>query len=646
MRGSRGNGSKTQLRRLARGRPPRRWGLCGTIWTGAMMTCLSVIAGGGGASGADDAGRLALVAAGAPVGVIVIMADQAPPLLLQRAAATIAETAERWSGARVPVVHCRPGVDALPPSPALVLGITASLQRHCPAAIARHPWLNRAAFLDAHGYACAPLELDQATRCVIASPSARGVYNGAVYAQEFLLDGAADHVWLRAEETARTPVLQGRPVYLLTIWGNEDEYRPEDWMYVLDRLARDGATGVYFWLSGHFPSRRFPQTYRSRNGEPEWGWDATEQTRIGTVEDQRRIMTHCRELGMEFFIGGGLGGWVGSYLATNQDPATLRTAARDEQGNDVSKFALCPAHPQSRAALIGHYVEMFAALPEADGLYMESADELGACHCEACSRTVDAHGSRAFGQYQLSLVREMMHEIWKINPRAKLAYTIGYKPHAADRAYYAAIQQMSGDPRIEWMEARKSWTFPAADGEPLPAVYFGNKMMKWIYPETAPLEMIVETGRRLGREGWHGYVMNFSPGSKSGSFYHDIPLPMDLLPWSLTYFVFREIAWEPSLDGEEIQERIGRRFFGAEAPAELAHDLCALRELIREGVQKWSAEKSRLLAQIEQRIRAARAGASAKRNDGLDLMQRAVDDIKKHVIAAHGEANGLLSAEP
>jgi hypothetical protein len=39
------------------------------------------------------------------------------------------------------------------------------------------------------------------------------------------------------------------------------QYTAEDWMKVLDRHAEDGMNRVYFWLSGHHPSRKYPHLY-------------------------------------------------------------------------------------------------------------------------------------------------------------------------------------------------------------------------------------------------------------------------------------------------------------------------------------------------------------------------------------------------
>ena len=40
------------------------------------------------------------------------------------------------------------------------------------------------------------------------------------------------------------------------------------------------------WFSGHFPSKKYPQTYRCKDGQ----WDSTVDSGIPTIEDHRRII--------------------------------------------------------------------------------------------------------------------------------------------------------------------------------------------------------------------------------------------------------------------------------------------------------------------------------------------------------------------
>jgi len=561
---------------------------------------------------------------------VVSIVGEKPEPLMRMAEKSITDTVQRWAGVQLPVLELGESSSPLPAEPAIILSTWSRLRKMVPGVETENNTLLRVAFLDEQGFVCVPVTRGDITWMCVVARSPRGVYNGAVYLRDFLIDGGPGDLRLELETVVRTPQMPGRPVYLLTIWGEEDEYTADDYRSVFASFARDGVSHVYFWLSGHFPSKKFPQTYKISNRN----WDSTKESGIGTLADQRRLIRDAHDLGLGFYLGGALGGWCGTYAITNREPGTLRTGSVDEGGDNVSEWVLCPSSPRSRRALIDYYKEMFDALPEADGLYIESADEYGECQCERCRVPVDELGSRMFGQYQLSLMQEMMDEIWKDHPHARLAYTIGYSPHTKDPAYYEVVRQMSADPRIEWMEARDSWEFPGPGGDPLPAAYFSPRVMRWEYDDLRPLEQVVRNTMRVASSGMYGYIMTFSPGFASGSFYHEIPFPTDLLPYVLTHFVYREATWLPARTIEEMKQRVQRRFFGKEAPATLRDDLWALREILRECARKKiSVENRDALGRIEKRVTQARQGASPKTLAGLDLMSRAIKDIRKLCVA-------------
>ncbi|UCD29974.1 MAG: hypothetical protein JSV03_05730 [Planctomycetota bacterium] len=573
---------------------------------------------------------LSLTRNGEAVCQVVSVIDDKPEPLMRMAEKAITDTVKRWDGVKLPVLELGESSGKLPDKPAIVLATWRRLKKVVPEIETSNKTLLRVAFLDEQGFVCIPVTRGSITWMCVVSRSPRGVYNGAVYLRDFLIDGGPGNLKLELDTVVRTPQMPGRPVYLLTIWGEEDEYTADDYRSIFASLARDGATHVYFWLSGHFPSKKFPQTYKISNKN----WDSTKDSGIGTLADQHRLIQDAHDLGIGFYLGGALGGWCGTYAITNREPGTMRTRSVAETGDDVSEWVLCPSSPRSRRTLIDYYKEMFDALPEADGLYIESADEYGECQCERCRVPVDKSGSRMFGQNQLSLIHEMMNEIWKDHPHARLAYTIGYSPHVNDPAYYEVIRQMSADPRVEWMEARNSWEFPGPGGDPLPATYFSPRVMRWEYIDLRPLEQVVRNTMRVASSGMYGYIMTFSPGFSSGSFYHDIPYPTDSLPYILTHFVYREGTWLPAQTVEEMKKRVQRRFFGKEAPATLSDDLWVLREILRESAGKKISVKNReSLSRIEKVVNQTRRGASLKTQAGLDLMSRAINDIRRFCIA-------------
>lgn len=577
---------------------------------------------------ASDVG-LDLTRDGRAACTVVSFPGETPERLMRMAEAAIVDTVRRWGGVSLPVTRLEKIESSSPAGSAIVLVTWDRLRAAWPEALELQRDLLHAEFLDRHGFVCAPVVRDNVATLLVVGRTVRGVYNGAIYLRDFLIDGAAGNLRLDLQTVVRTPRMAGRPVYLLTIWGEEDEYSADDYEPVFESFARDGATHIYFWLSGHFPSKKFPQSYKLEDNN----WDSTVDSRIDTLEDQQRLIRMAHDLGMEFYLGGALGAWCGTYILTEREPGTMRVGSLDEQGHDTAAWSLCPSSPRARQALIDYYKEMYDALPEADGLFIESADEYGECRCDACQEPVDDFGSKAFGRNQMSLMREMMHEVWKDHPQARLAYTIGYSPHTKAPAYYETVRQMSGDPRIEWMEARNSWEFPGPGGEPKPAAFFSSRVMRWEYSDIRPLEMLVDHTMRVAQSGMYGYIMTFSPGFDSGSFYHQIPFPTDLLPYVLTHFVYRETTWQPG-DVADMKARVQRRFFGKDAPASCGEDLWTLREVLRESAKKKLSPKNReTLEGIQARIDRVRPDAGPKTRAGLELMARAIEDIHRFCAA-------------
>ena len=595
---------------------------------------------------AQELRNWAIVQKGSPAASIVILERDESNSLLAQAGQYLQKGVRRWTGRELHGPRWVGEAASLPRGTLIVLATLDNLRRVLPDLAQSNPVARQAAFLDDHGFVCAPAESEGFTGMLVVSRTARGVFNGAVYVRDFLMLGTKSDLYLSAKTVVRSPQMGGRPVYLLTIWGNEDEYSVSDFKLVFDSFARDGMDRVYFWLSGHFPSARFPQTYKVADVLKGITYDSTKESRIATLEEQRQLIREAHARSLKFYLGGALGGWVGTLFLTHLEPETFKVRSIGDAGVDQSDESLCPSNAKVRQSLIQYYKEMFDALPEADGLFIESADEMGGCRCPVCDQPVDTLGSRRFGQAQLTLVHEIMQEVWRDHPHARLAYTIGYNPHRKDPAYYETIRQMR-DPRLEWMEARDSWEFPGAEGKPLPAASFSQRLMGWRYHDRKPLAEMVSDISRMGREGWHGCISTFSPGFSSGSVYNKIPLPTDALPYVVTHFVHRELTWDSLLTEVSLRQRLQERFFGVEAPASLGSDLWDLRELIRkasEGVwginaaKAWdylgckpvSQELRVQITGIEQRIKQNRAVAGPKTLETLDMMAMAIEDLRRH----------------
>jgi hypothetical protein len=175
------------------------------------------------------------------------------------------------------------------------------------------------------------------------------------------------------------------------------------------------------------------------------------------------------------------------------------------------------------------------------------------------------------------------------------------------------------------MESRQSWTFPGSAGEPLPTADFSDHVMHWKQYYYKSIPELVTDAQRAQKERCYGLIVSFEPGYATGSFYTDIPFPTDILPYALTGFAYREVTWGTGITGDRMLELTQARFFGKDAPPHLSKDLWALRDIIR--TQK-GADK---LGAVEQDIQHAQLNASPKTLEGLKVMRRAADDIRKYL---------------
>lgn len=638
--------------------------------------------------GAEPAGErfLDLTRAGKPAATLVVPDDRAP--IWDDAIALLTTTAERW-GSAVPRVVRLARSAPLPAGNLILLGTPATSDAIAGLARQTESPVSRVPLGDPHGFAVEAQAADGAKRLVLAGATPRGAYNGAVFCRDFLLDatagpaGKAD-VFARRASLARSPHLAARGTYLLSIYGVAMKYTAEDWMKVIDRHAEDGMNRVCFWLSGHHPSRKYPHLYNR---------DATKGTRL-TVDGVRRLIRHCHDRGIAFYIGGGVFAWVASaYLAEGHPEAAAVGAA-----------GLCPSQPFARAATREHFLEMYDTWPEADGFLFEIRDEHGECRCPACRAKLDAFGSRDYGRAEITWLQKFAREAWKRNDRLRFCWLIGYDEHKSDVAYYEQIRRMS-DPRFEWLDARVGldpkgpWRLPGPGGEPRPLAFFGRQISHWDPFYKLPIDRVLTAARRSADEGLYGYVPAFEPGFGSASYYGDqVPLPVHLLPYCLTGLVYREATWEPALSLDALKERIHNRYFSPDAPKRFVEDMIYLQQFSfdygllisqfarprfgyegekhdrltvegeRKRVQSLSDPQQRKAAAarlrqtfdqlagvaghlrrmdgIEAAMKEAEPAATPKTRDGFALLRRMIDDTRKFYREAVPDPRALAEPVP
>jgi hypothetical protein len=633
----------------------------------AVIGAILVLAPRGGAE--EQGGRfLDLIRDGKPVAKLIAPEDKSP--IWDDAVAAIASTAKRWGGAAPRVVRLAPGAP-LPEGDLLLLGTAetsdtiAALSRQAEGPIARVP------FADLHGFAIEARRQRGANWLVVAGRTQRGAYNGAVFCRDFLLDTSAGlagqaKVFARAASLLRSPRLAARGTYLLPLYGVAMKYTASDWIKIINRLAEDGMERVYFWLSGHYPSSKFPRLYNV---------DATSNTRL-TVDGVRRLIRYCHDRGMRFYIGGGVFAWTASHYLIDGHPEIAA----------VNASGLCPSKPFARAGNREHFLEMYDTWSEADGFMFEIRDEHGECQCDLCRAPLDEFGSKAYGQAEITWLQDFAREAWRRNLKLRFCWLIGYAEHARDVKYYAQVRDMT-DPRFEWLDVRvgldpsRPWRLPGPGGIPCPLAFFSRQIARFDPFYRLPVGTVLTVARRSAEEGLFGYVPAFEPGFSSASYYqHQIPLPTDILPYCLTGFVYREATWEPGLTLPQLKERIHRRYFSPDAPKRYVEDMLFLhqfsidhaealtsfagprygfdgrkldrltsngerlriRSIVDEAQRRREAERLRTtlnklaavsvalerMKAIEAAIDATDRGASPKTREGLAILRRMIDDTR------------------
>ena len=499
------------------------------------------------------------------VATLVVPEEDAP--IWADAVKMITGPARRWSGAAPRVV--RLAKDApLPPGDVILIGTPQTSSTIAALTERTESPISNVPFIDDQGFAVESRTDDDGKRLIIAGKTPRGAYNGAVICRDFVLDatpgepGKAD-VFVRTASIVRSPQMAARGTYLLSIYGVAMKYTAEDWMKIIDRFAEDGMDRVYFWLSGHHPSEKYPNLYNV---------DGAAGTKL-TVDGVKRLIRYCHDRDIDFYIGGGAFAWTASHYLINDHPEIAA----------VEAGALCPSKPYARTANREHFLEMLDTWSESDGFMLEVRDEQGECKCEVCKVPLDKFGSRAYGQAEITWLQELSREAWKRNPKLKFCWLIGYAEHKDDVSYYDQIRSMN-DPRFEWLETRVGldgqgkWVLPGPGGIERPFAFFSPKIIHWDPFYVRPLDHLLHWARRIADEGLYGYCPAFEPGYSSSSYYsEDIPIPVNILPHCLTGFAFREVTWDPGITFDELKARVQRRYFSPQAPERFGEDMIYLR---------------------------------------------------------------------
>ena len=428
---------------------------------------------------------------------------------------------------------------------------------------------------------------------------------------------------LQTATTRRDPPIRLRGTYNLVCWGLAPRYTRGDWEKVIDAMAEDGMNFIYFWLSGIFRSKVFPESF------------IYPETPL-THDDIRQLIRYAHSHGVDFYLGTGVFAWFGI-----DEIAKYHAEFRELGLPHMSR-----TNPASRQAMKNYLHELYDEFPEAKGMWLEIADEGDyACKDPFCQQPVDAFGSKQAGQVTPVFLKEFSAELWKKHPQAKLVWGLGYpEAHKWDVKYYEELRKNFRDPRFHFMEVRQNWELQDHEGVLKPLRQLSDNALHWDQYYRLSLREIGEHARRIYEDGLAGYAVAFEPGFNSHSvFGRSIPFPVDAIPYRLTRFAYREFTFDPTLSWPNFRKRLINHFFGEGADPELADLALTLFEFMRTGPITGSFReltnpvdgsgygkmlKPRLAA-IEARLDRIEPGLGPRgKNVGVPLLRRAVRDLR------------------
>ena len=610
---------------------------------------------------AGDSNNIIIVDKGSAASSIVLLGTKTDGVM-KLSADTINTTVKNWSGVALPIQVIASAEANLPAGTNIILARIDDLARIYPDVEKSNARIAAVNFADEQGFACSTAEIRGQKQLLLVAKTDRGLYNGAIWLRDFCIDGSSKKLSVEKTDILRVPQLAIRGTYCLSIYGTVSQYTVEDWNKVYESFARDGMDRIYFWVSGMFPSEKFPQTFNV---------DASANTKIRTVAEMKQLVQNAHNLGMKFYLGSGVFAWsTAAYLGQGLPDGGAATKAG----------GLCPAIPEIRQRHKDYFMEMIDAIPEADGFFFELRDEHGECQCPLCQKPAGEAGSKMYGQYEMQFLQELALEVWKKYPNVRFCVNVGYKEHAEDVAFYQAIGNMR-DPRFEWLDCRWSWEYPATGGQKVPGSYISNNMTHWDPAYSRSLNEMAEVTKSIVKYGYNGYSPAFEPGFATADFYSkEIPYPTEIINYAVTGLAYREYTWDPIYASQNIKALIQKKFFGKEASSDLGQDLLDLREMVvlnskpilyfsqdwlnyscqvvphailEQEVEKLSssnearAQGATLTEQlkslkymrdsglprldaIEKDMKQARANATPKTTETLDKMQRLIDDTRKH----------------
>jgi hypothetical protein len=352
-----------------------------------------------------------------------------------------------------------------------------------------------------------------------------------------------------------------------------------EWKQAVDRFAEDDVNTFILWTAGGFRSKKFPIT---------WQYNADH----ANIEHDfvRELIDYAHTKGIRVLIGFTPFGYDGTNRYPIEHP---ELKAKKADGSPVDAFGihsvgwnLCPAKAESQRFMREYIDEMvFEFYPNADGLLIESSD-YAICNCPDC-------GPRYY-DHEFAFVRKLSEKLWQQKPNAMIVVFPHYFSGVRVPGLDATAANEPFDPRWSLVFTPHSSHFDAD---------LMKKAKHTIYWSDATAlrtsREVAESARTARQHNATGFIpsleaFSYIPtapeagepwvvGKRHKPFGFDSTregkMPYDTLPVRVQRFAYRTFSRNPDLDFSDFQLRVGKHFFGKDAPPTAAADLLELQRI-------------------------------------------------------------------
>jgi hypothetical protein len=363
------------------------------------------------------------------------------------------------------------------------------------------------------------------------------------------------------------PQFAYRGSYMLPCWADHDSV--DSWRRVLRFNSEITVNRNWFWLNRHSIIKKYEKGYHGIGLN--YTDDLTSVANVGSLIDL------CHREGMKFSIGGGWFMWHHEGIANGSV----------ERG-------------------IAYYRELVDLFPEADGLYLEPVGEAAEVPEAEWRKRTDA-------------LDRLAKEIWQKHPNFEFAIAVGKRNNPDYLRALHAIDQK----RIYWWWC---WGDPIADKaldqHPLVLRWHTTPQYGRHQPPT-PAETAL-TGQATSYDPGQGFG---NPWNGQARFEND--RPREFHPYTIPYFAneyrYREGAWNVNITPKQFSERLRRRLFDADMPAEAIQHYLALTDICAAPAKGTEP----FLSPIESFVKAHACRGTARNRDTFERMREAIAGFRK-----------------